>query len=192
MAEKDRLKWDKKYREKPTLLETRPPSPLLVKHLTSCKGHCAIDLACGSGRHTLYLRQEGFCVDAVDISSVALETLASKTNGKEVRLLKEDLDTFTPKMHRYNLAVMSNYLDRALIRRTAATLKLDALFFIETYMDHPENEKKDANPDFLLAPNELPDFFDSSFEILEYGEYPNESYELYRMYKQGIVVKKRL
>ncbi len=192
MAEKDRLKWDKKYREKPTLLETRPPSPLLVKHLYSLNGRCAIDLACGSGRHTLYLLQEGLCVDAVDISSVALETLASKTKGKEVRLLKEDLDTFTPTMHRYDLAVMSNYLDRALIRRTAATLKPGALFFIETYMDHTENEKKDANPNFLLAPNELPDFFDSSFEILEYGEYPNESYELYRMYKQGIVVKKHL
>lgn len=192
MAEKDRLKWDKKYRQKPTLLETRPPSPLLVKHLSAVNGYCAIDLACGSGRHTLYLHEKGFCVDAVDISSVALETLASKTKGKEIRLLTEDLDTFTPQMHRYDLAVMSNYLDRALICRTAAVLKPGALFFIETYMDHPENEKKDANPDFLLAPNELPGFFDSSFEILEYGEYPNEDYELYRMYKQGIVVKKHL
>ncbi|SFV91128.1 Putative SAM-dependent methyltransferase Bucepa02006346 [hydrothermal vent metagenome] len=192
MAEKDRLKWDKKYRQKPTLLKTRPPSPLLVKHLSSLNGACAIDLACGSGRHTLYLLEHGFCVDAVDISSVALQTLASKTKGKEVTLLREDLDTFTPQMHRYDLAVMSNYLDRALIRRTIATLKPGALFFIETYMDHPENEKKDSNPDFLLAPNELPGFFDDGFEILAYGEYPNESYELYRMYKQGIIAKKHV
>ena len=58
-------------------------------------------------------------------------------------------------------------------------------------MQHPKNEKKGANPQFLLAPNELPTLFHEGFEILAFGEYPNESYEMYRMYKQGILVKKQ-
>jgi len=64
MSEKDREKWNRKYTEKPTLLETRPPSPMLVSHLHLVNGKCALDLACGSGRHTRFLSEKGFCVDA--------------------------------------------------------------------------------------------------------------------------------
>jgi SAM-dependent methyltransferase len=191
MAAADREKWNRKYREKPALLEPRPPSPMLVRHLSAAAGKCAIDLACGSGRHTRYLLDEGFCVDAVDISAVVLERLGEQTEGKPVTLIETDLDTFAPQKERYDLAIMTNYLDRDLIRRTAVSLKKGALFFIETYMAHPENEKQDSNPTFLLQPGELHTLFDERFEILEYAEYPNETYEIYRMMKQGIVVRKK-
>ncbi len=191
MAAADREKWNRKYRDKPALLETRAPSAMLSKHLHSVSGTAALDLACGSGRHTLYLLDEGFCVDAVDISAVALEQLMQKTEGRPVKYIETDLDTFTPKSGLYDLAVMTNYLDRDLVRRTADSLKRGAIFFIETYMAHPENEKQDSNPDFLLQSGELPTLFDNSFEICEYAEYPNETYEMYRMMKQCIVVRKK-
>ena len=105
--------------------------------------------------------------------------------------MEEDLETFVPKEKTYDLAVMANYLDRALIARTIPALKKDALFIVETYMEHPENEKKDSNPDFLLQPEELKKLFSKDFELLAYEEFWNESYELYRMRKQGIVVRKR-
>jgi SAM-dependent methyltransferase len=191
MSDKDRAKWNKKYHEKPALLEVRPPSPLIERYYQMAPGKRAIDLACGGGRHTLFLAEHGFHVDAVDISSVALAELGKKSADLSVTLIEEDLETFMPPNAHYDLAVMANYLDRALIERTANALKHDGLFVVETYMDHPENEKKDSNPDFLLAKGELKELFANGFEVLAYEEFWNESYELYRMKKQGIVAKKR-
>jgi SAM-dependent methyltransferase len=191
MSEKDRIKWNRKYHENPALLEERPPSPLLEHALSEAKGTKAIDLACGSGRHTLFLAKHGFDVDAVDISSVALSALEKRIGTLSVTLIEEDLEHYTPQNERYDLAIMSNYLDRELIMRTATALKKDALFIVETYMKHPENEKKDSNPDFLLAPGELKELFANGFEILTYEAFWNEPYELYRMRKQGIVARKR-
>jgi len=191
MSEKDRTKWNRKYHEKPTLLEERPPSPLLERFYHLAPGEKAIDLACGGGRHTLFLAKHGFSVDAADISSVALAEVGEKATGLDVKLIEVDLDTFTPEAEKYDLVIKSNYLDRELIKRTAEGLKKGALFIIETYMEHPENEKKDSNPDFLLKANELKEIFSEDFDILAYEEFWNESYELFKMRKQGIVASKK-
>ncbi len=190
MAEKDRTKWNQKYQEKPVLLEARPPSLVLENHYRQAPGKHAIDLACGSGRNSIFLAKHGFCVDAVDISSVALSSLHEHASDLDITPIEADLDTFTPKEAYYDLAVMTNYLDRKLIARTAASLKPQALFVIETYMQHPENEKQDSNPDFLLGEGELKTLLEGSFEILHYVEFWNEPHELYRMRKQGIVGRK--
>jgi len=191
MSDSDRNKWNRKYREKPTLLGPRPPSPMVEAFAFRTEGRNAVDLACGNGRNTLFLATNGFHVDAVDISSVALKDLQNRVKELDVTLYENDLDTFVPKTNRYDLAVMTNYLDRALIMRMAEALKQGSVFIIETYMVHPENEKKDSNPNFLLAKEELLTFFDDRFDILEYREFWNESHELYRMRKQGIAALKK-
>lgn len=56
-------------------------------------------------------------------------------------------------------------------------------------MEHEENEKPPSNPDFLLKEGELKEIF-SDFEILEYDEFFNEKYELYKMRKQSIIARK--
>ncbi|MGB5917628.1 MAG: tellurium resistance protein TehB, partial [Arcobacter sp.] len=85
---------------------------------------------------------------------------------------------------------MTNFLDRKLIPKLANALKKDGILFIETYMHDKINEKPPSNPDFLLQKDELKSFFDDQFEILDYDEFENEDYELYRMKKQSIEVKK--
>ncbi len=189
MAEADRIKWNRKFREKPSLFKPRPPAAAVERFAPLAPGKEALDLACGGGRHALFLSERGFHVDAVDIASVALEKLAAETDPEKVTLIEADLDGWTPEK-RYDLIVKTNYLDRPLIERAKAALSPGGIFIVETYMAHPENEKKDSNPDFLLQPGELKTFFTEGFEILEYREFPNESYELYRMRKQSVAVRK--
>jgi len=191
MSEFDREKWNRKYRDKPALLQTRPPSPMVAEYALKAKGRNAVDLACGNGRNTLFLAANGFHVDAVDISSVALLDLQHRIHELDITLIESDLDIFIPQKDHYDLAVMTNYLDRSLIIRMASSLKKSALFIIETYMLHPENEKKDSNPDFLLSEKELLGFFDDHFEVLEYREFWNEPHELFKMRKQAIAVQKK-
>ncbi len=192
MSDQDRLKWNRKYKEKPALLEIRPPSTMIQRFHTHTRGKKALDLACGTGRHSLFLAEHGFHVDAVDISEHALETLKAHKKAFDIHCIETDLDAFLPEKDKYDLAVMTNYLDRALIERTAQALKGGALFIIETYMIHPENEKENANPDFLLQPEELKHLFADTFTLLAYEEFWNEPHELYRMRKQAIAVEKSI
>lgn len=190
MSQKDKEKWDKKYTEMSGLLEKRPPSDMLSAHFATAPGAKALDLACGGGRHSLFLAEKGFDVDAVDISTVALRYLSDQAGTEQINIIEADLDTFTPGRDTYDLIVKTNFLDRALIARAKNALKSGGIMIVETYMADPGNEKPDSNPDFLLQKDELPSLFGDGFDVLEYREFWNEPYEKYRMKKQGIAVRK--
>jgi ubiquinone/menaquinone biosynthesis C-methylase UbiE len=71
--------WDKiykKYREVENQSIIIPSS--FVKFLKQKKVKKILDLACGTGRHSLYLAKQGFKVIAVDSSSEALKILKRK------------------------------------------------------------------------------------------------------------------
>ena len=190
MSQQDRIKWNKKFSEMPDLLAPRPPAELVEKYLHEAPGKNALDLACGGGRHMLFLSDHGFHVDAVDISAVALEKLSKRVDPERVMLIEADLDGFDLHEARYDLIVKTNYLDRGLIARAKKALRKGGVFIVETYLADAENEKKDSNPDFLLQKGELQEIFSEGFEILEYREFWNESYEKYRMKKAAIAVRK--
>lgn len=189
MANKDKEKWNKKYKDTPKLLEARDPSRKLLDIIKYCKGNKALEIACGAGRNSIFLAKQDFKVIALDISEVALETL-NKKKIANINTKIVDLDNFTPELNTYDLIVMTNFLDRDIIPSLKEALKKDGILFIETYMEDEENEKPNANPAFLLKKDELKIFFQDNFEILDYDEFFNETYELYRMKKQSITAKK--
>ena len=190
MAVSDKVKWDEKYRTDTGLLQRSEPAKFVREHFRKAGGKRAIDLACGGGRNTLFLARHGFCVDALDISSVAIETLRKRSEGLCVDAICVDLDRFEPRKGIYDLALMVNFLDRGLIRRMAEALKPGGLFIVETYMKHDGNEKT-GNPDFLLEPGELKEILGQGFEILSYEEFWNGEEERYRMRKQGVAARKQ-
>ena len=63
MAQKDEIKWNKKYQEIPSLLEEKRPSEKLVQIIKKAKGKKALDIACGAGRNSIYLAINGFDVE---------------------------------------------------------------------------------------------------------------------------------
>ena len=195
MSLQDKIKWDEKFSTKTELLQPRAPSYYVKKYSKQSLGIKALDLASGSGRHALYLAKKGFEVEALDISEVACKRLNFIIKRDDISALHVeccDLDTYHLKENNYDFIVMSNYLDRTLISTIALGLKRGAIVIIETYMYDESNEKKDSDRSNLLEKEELYTFFDDSFNILEYDEFDNESYEIYRMKKQVIVVQKRI
>ncbi len=189
MAEQDKVKWDKKYSENTEFLSYRSAAQMVEEYYHCCGGKRVLDLACGAGRHALFLSKRDYLVDAVDISPVALNHLRQQINDN-VTLIEADLDTYIPQKESYDLVIMTNFLDRDLIRRAKEALKVGGLFIVETYMEDEANEKEGYNPDFLLQPQELKQIF-SDYEIVAYDESWNESYEKRRMKKQAITVRKR-
>ena len=191
MAIEDKEKWNKKYKNTPELLASRPQSYKLSNVINYAKGLNALDVACGSGRNSIFLANNGFNVTAIDISEVALNSLNEKNNPK-IKTQLVDLDTHKFDENSYDLIIMTNFLDRKAIPKLVNALKKDGVLFIETYMFHEENEKPPSNPDFLLKEGELKNFFDEKeVEIIEYDEFFNESFELYKMRKQAIAIRKK-
>lgn len=188
MALQDKIKWDKKYQETVSLLEDREPSEKLIKIIKQVKGKKALDVASGAGRNSLYLAKNGFDVEALDISQVALDVL-NKKGYKNISCKFVDLDEYKIEKS-YDLIVMTNFLNREIIPKLINALKDDGVLFIETYMEDSLNEKTPSNPNFLLKKDELKTFLDDSLELLEYEEFINEDYEMYRMKKQFIAVRK--
>ncbi len=195
MSQQDQQKWDAKYIKKSELLRPREASVNIKKFVEKTAGAKALDLACGAGRNTIYLAKQGYEVDALDIAAVALDALAVDAERQQVQELVNaqltDLDSFIPVPETYELIVMMNFLDRALLERVKEGLKIGGLFIVETYMDDLINEKKDSNVENLLKKEELKTLFDEGSDLLFYEEFENEAHELYRMQKQVIVVKKR-
>ena len=122
MSEQDRQKWDEKYRKKSELLEPREASAVVKRHCGRGKGLRALDLACGAGRNTFYLAREVFEVDAVDVAQAAIDALSVEALrqglAEYISPIVQDLDKLETAPEQYDLIVMSNFLDRALIERT--------------------------------------------------------------------------
>jgi SAM-dependent methyltransferase len=189
MAQQDKIKWDKKYLSTPALLEHREPSQKLIDLVQTIKKGKALDIASGTGKNSLYLAKHGFEVDAYDISNVAIDFIKEK-NIQNITTHMVDLEGFVPLSNIYDLVVMTNYLDRNIIPHLLNALKQNGILYIETYMHDESNTKPNSNPKFLLEKNELKNFIDSNYTIIEYDEFNNDNKELYRMKKQSIIVKK--
>ena len=194
MSLKDKEKWDAKYLKKSQLLRPREASRNLQEYLQHCKVGRALDLACGAGRNSIFLAQCGFNVDALDIAEIAIDALKDEAKQRDldskIDTYLVDLDEHEIENDIYDLIVMTNYLDRAVLESSMGALKKDGILFVETYMINEENEKTQSDPNNLLKNQELKEMLDDSWQILHYNEFENEDYEIYKMKKQVIVTKK--
>ena len=132
-----------------------PVSPWVARFAPLATAGEALDLACGSGRHTRLLAARGMQVTALDRNAELLSPLA----GPNVTTLQHDLEAedavwpFEPG--RFALIVVTNYLHRPLFPQLAASLRPDGILVYETFAQGNQIYGKPSNPDFLLAPQEL-------------------------------------
>lgn len=164
--QEDKIRWNEKYRTKPM---PGAPSPFLVRHAgPAVPGGRALDIACGTGRHTAWLAEAGFRVDAVDLSDFALAQIAAHPN---VTTFEADLDSYTIAPERYDLIVNVNYLDRRLFPLIRSGLKPGGLLIFETFAETPAGSEyhRPSDPLYVLQKNELLHAF-LSLEILHYEE----------------------
>ena len=164
MATSDRDRWDAKYAGKPVPAPT-PPDDWLRQHAAPLAAGTALDLACGLGHNAIWLAQQGWRVDAVDISPVGLSlaaTLAERVGCPAVSWIAADLDTFVPSEAAYDLITVFRFLDRQRLPQVIeAALRPGEMLIYETFsrrqMSRSDNHLKSEQ--FTLGPNELPTLF---------------------------------
>lgn len=154
----DRIKWDQRYGGVEYFFSLGPSRFLadsfeLVNSLLP--GRRALDIACGEGRNSIYLAQNGYQVTAVDISELGLERGRKRALqlGVSVEFVQADLDQWRPQGP-YHLILNFNFLIRPLIPWMVDTLHPGGMVVMETIMDAP-GLQEGHNKDFLLQPGEL-------------------------------------
>jgi SAM-dependent methyltransferase len=106
--------WYEHYRNPANLDFT--PMPLLVEVAEWMRPGRALDLACGAGRHAIYLARLGWQVTAVDASRVALGLLRRNAPDLPIEVHRADLEggKFVIEAERYDLICDFFYLQRSL------------------------------------------------------------------------------
>lgn len=186
MALEDKERWDEKYQNNKIPDE---PIKLITDYAALSTGKQALDIACGMGRHSKYLASLGFEVDALDISSVALDQLKEipHIHAKEV-----DFDTYTLPKEKYDLIVCTYYLERKLFPQMIEALKPNGIILFETFLHHPDNERAPSNPAFMLKKGELEATFDEKCELLHIPEFWDKDYLGYKTMKASMVARKKV
>jgi SAM-dependent methyltransferase len=156
MSEADRDKWEKRYREGSYQARTHP-TELLAEWLPNLPRGRALDVACGAGRNALYLAEAGYAVDAIDISSVALDRLRETAQARdlEVTCIEADLESAELPDQRYDLIVMARYTNASLIPRLIGLLRDSGHFLCEVHLATDRDVIGPSDPAFRMAPNEL-------------------------------------
>ncbi len=162
--------WDAKHQ---AAAEEPPPEPAsFVRELLPLLPQGpALDLACGTGRHTLLLAARHQPVTAVDGSGVALDVLerraqelhynvnrirdasriASPSHG--IQLVHADLEHVILPTTAFSLILCVHYLQRSLFAQMEAALLSGGMLLFETFTR--EGAGGPRNPAYLLAPGEL-------------------------------------
>jgi SAM-dependent methyltransferase len=157
MTDKDREKWNSRYLKKLGGIE---PSLILKKFWTLASCGRALDIACGNGRNSIFLAQKGFFVDAVDISTVAMNHLTGK--NPKINVICQDLDTWEIPQNSYEIIVNIRFLDRRLFPMIQNGLKPSGVLIFESFLDGEKDK-------YCLKQNELLRAF-QSFRIVYYEE----------------------
>ncbi len=168
VSQADQEKWNLRYREGAYAVR-KHPSAVLEEWLPKLKireAHPrAIDVACGTGRNTIYLARRGWQVDAVDISQVALDHLTemATTENLPITCIQMDLegaarrpaDLFTAD--RYDLAIMIRYTNVPLVDRLKGVLKAGGYLIVEEHLVTEADVVGPGNPKFRVPPGVLRD-----------------------------------
>ena len=160
MSAEDRIRWDAIYRERANE-PYPPPDPLLFEYtppVTPEREYRALDLAAGHGQNGLWLAAQGYTVDIMDISRLALlraQAEMATRNLRNANLLPVDLDSVELSTDFYDVVCVFRYLKRDLFPQLRACIRPGGRIIYETFNVRYRGLVPEFNPAFLLEIGEL-------------------------------------
>jgi len=136
------------------------PAPWLTehRHLLPPRGE-ALDVACGRGRHALWLAAQGFSTLGIDRDADAVLALNEEARRLRLPLAAAVVDLEAGEVSlghaAYDLLVVMRYLHRPLFPSLLAALRPGGVLVYETFTRAQAARGKPSNPRFLLEDGEL-------------------------------------
>lgn len=147
------------------------PEPFVAEMLPLLPRGLALDIAAGSGRHSILLARAGFTVHAIDFSIPAMLNLGAVARAENLPIypLVADLDVYPLPSHRYDAILNTTFLDRKLIPALKDALKIGGALLFDTFLVDQAATGHPRNPEFMLGHYELRSLL-SGLEIVRYRE----------------------
>ena len=170
MAGNDRTRWDAIYRQR-NQMPFPEPDAFLLEAAPPASGpgeKRALDLAGGVGQNGLWLAAQGYTVDVIDISRMALVRGRAEMINRGLRninFLQADLDEIDLKLNKYMLVCVFRYLKRDLFPQIRTCIQPGGRIIYETFNTNYLELVPNFNSEFLLNPGELAGYF-SDWKIL--------------------------
>ena len=175
----DAQDWDDRYSQT-DMVWGAPPNPVVVEFATSQPAGRALDLACGEGRHALWLATRGWQTTGVDFSPVAIDKArrvaaqAPRSVRGRLTYVVDDITTTAAldDPAGYDLVLMIFiHLDpaqrRMLVRRVIDALKPEGILMILGHdATNPEQGAGGPkNAEILYTPDDLKDDLDGRLDV---------------------------
>lgn len=128
-----------------------------------------LDVACGRGRHALFLAERGCRVDAVDRDPACVSAFV---DHPAVRFRAADIEIgpWPYAGQLFDLIVVTDYLHRPLLPILRDGLADGGLLLIETFAAGQEKFGRPTNPDFLLRRGELLDVCRPTLSVIAFED----------------------
>ena len=179
-SDNERERWNQKYRESPGAWMV--PDPFLARAFGEYvlplfpHGGSALDLAGGTGRHAIWLAQQGWEVTLIDISETGVEEARQHAGplASHLHFVVDDLTHFQASQTEFEtvfeLVTAFFYLEREIFSEMVKAVRPGGLLVYKTYtLTQAKLAGGPKNPAHLLEPGELLHLADG-LRILHYQE----------------------
>lgn len=176
MSIQDRVRWDDIYKQQESHAYPAPDPLLLVNTPLVDSAHPtpprALDLCAGVGQNGIWLAEQGYTTDIMDISRIALQRarqVMTERNIRNVNLFQIDVDYLQLESETYDVVCVFRYLRRNLFPILKRGTKHGGRILYETYNMRYLSLVPAFNREFLLEVGEIQRYF-SDWRTLYYEE----------------------
>jgi SAM-dependent methyltransferase len=163
------MSWDERFLRGDEL-HGYAPSPPLPQAIAGIAPGRALDLACGAGRHAIFLAERGWKVHAIDASQVGVQRMLDEAYKRRVSQLiaGEVADIESPRFEiegEHDLVCDFYFLHRPLFAQIRRAVRPGGLFVAALHVRSAPREQGR----FLLEPGELKALF-SDWQVVHSRE----------------------
>lgn len=132
-------------------------------------GGQVLDLACGTGRHAVFLANRGHAVTAVDID-LSLSEPSRHVEGVQWRRADLENGPWPYTEETFQAVVITHYLHRPLFGSLLSALVPGGVMIYETFSMGQAKYGRPRNPAHLLMPGELLELVRGRLRVLAYED----------------------
>ena len=121
-----------------------------------CENGYVLDLACGKGRHSIFLSNLGYNVLSVDIDEYKMNL--NNFNGKLIKkkvIDVENINNWPLEKEKFDAIIVTNFLNRKIFPSIVRSIKKGGHLIYETFSEGHQKIGRPTNPKYILKPREL-------------------------------------
>lgn len=169
MSKDERNKWDERYSSH-DYEPRKKPADLLTKWIARLLRGKALDLACGTGRNSLFLAERSYEVTAIDVSPTAVKLAENQAleRGLKINWIVADLDKYKIQ-GLYNVILSFFYVNKKIVPDIIKSLNTGGILIYQSHMFPPVPSEEPHTDRFRFKPGELRQLF-KGLKVLDYEE----------------------